>query len=390
MSYFMSHYISGSMFESYLPELCSSAYPETHDCVYQATRAVALASFALQVNHPPSVNLARARYAKALVETNAGIANFQAATQDKTLVSVLLLGLFEALAYEGSSSVHNWTNHIFGVLQLLKLRQHSQESRTGLSQQILTHASYNIRISCIQRRIPVPQELAHIQLEDPDPAAAFGNAVIGELGSIVDACTRFFTQNTAAKGQPDAIFTALELDQELEDLADRLDQMTPAAASDQASPYHDAMGRQFPAQRVAKFRNAVCMMRISLNELIATASSGVESELSNIMSTSTLFSAGCLRRSATDNIAVLGKRILGSIDAHKELRIPIAGSRFMPSARSLFWPLSVLQSCTLCPLEIKDICSATLTKLCSDLNCPQALPGARSSATQEPGPNIDW
>lgn len=388
MSYFMTHYISGSMFESYLPELCSSAYPETHDCVYEATRAVALAAFALQVNHPPCANLARARYAKALVETNARIASLQAATQDKTLVSVLLLGLFEALAYEGSSSVNNWTNHIYGVLQLLKLRQQTRESgqqeeneedRTGLSRQIMAHASYNIRISCIHRRIAVPPELAHMKLEAND-------TVIGELASMVDTFTRLATQH-AANGQPDDIFTALELDQQLEDLADRLDLMTPAAA---ASPYHDARGLQFPAQRVAKFRNAICMLRITLNEHIAAASSGVESELSSVMSTSGLFSAASLRRSAAENIAALGKRIIGSIEAHKELRIPGRDGRFMPSARSLLWPLSVLQSCLLCPPEIKDICSSTLVQLCSDLNCPQALPKPKSSAWQKPGPNVDW
>jgi hypothetical protein len=105
MSHFLSSHVCGSHF-SYLPEV----YKTKGDCITLSTsvRAAAMAAFSRELKEPETMWEARKHYSQAIVLTNQALANPRLAVLDSTLISVLLLSLFETVAQESRDSPTNW------------------------------------------------------------------------------------------------------------------------------------------------------------------------------------------------------------------------------------------------------------------------------------------
>ena len=68
----------------------------------------------------------------AISATNTALRHPRRVKEDNTLISVLLLGFFERLTWEGLSSVQSWKHHIQGSAQVLQLRGRDQiRTRSG-------------------------------------------------------------------------------------------------------------------------------------------------------------------------------------------------------------------------------------------------------------------
>lgn len=373
MAFFMTSYINSSIFESYLPDLyAQSRYEE--DCLRLATEAVAIATFAHRIRSPKYAMHARNTYSKALAQTNAAIANTNTAILDKTLAAVLLLGLFESVAFQGDSSLNNWTSHTFGTLQLLRLRNKRKPENLQLARQLFIHASYNIRISCLQRAKPVPKEL--IDLE-PLAADSHNSRPLAHLVPMLDQVAAIRCK--AATGRtPDLVLQALEIDAELGTFATALHEGMPLTPDADGNvplvQYKDFMNHAFANRRIAKYNNSVRMMRLFLNDFISQGAAAVEAEMAGYMPLSE-FGLGDLQATAAKNIMEITRDVLQTIPMYLEHKDN--GGKFAPSARVLFWPLSVTLSCTACPESVRALIGAHLDKMGSDLNFPQAAAAAK-------------
>ncbi|PNP59908.1 hypothetical protein FNYG_14753 [Fusarium nygamai] len=79
-----------------------------------------------------------------------------------TLGAVLTLGLFESVVSNGKDNISSWTAHTLGTIALLRLRGFQQFGDI-LGRRMCIHAAYNIRVSCINRAVEVPQALIELE-----------------------------------------------------------------------------------------------------------------------------------------------------------------------------------------------------------------------------------
>lgn len=160
VTHFMSSYIPGSQFE-YLPFLYNKSTTESGVVLPATIHAASLASLARDLGENNIMKTARQTYAKALVETNAALADPKKATDDATLISVLLLSLFEALVWEVSNTAENWTAHSQGALALIKLRGEKQ-FETAVGRRLFTQVVNITCVNSMQARKRLPKDLVDL------------------------------------------------------------------------------------------------------------------------------------------------------------------------------------------------------------------------------------
>ncbi|KAF7556935.1 hypothetical protein G7Z17_g1058 [Cylindrodendrum hubeiense] len=266
ITYFMTAFITTSPFYAYLPDLYQSE-PIANDAMSSAIHATAFATFALKTRDVSYMKIARTNYALALAQTNTALASPKDAILDRTLVAVLLLGLFEAIIFQGRESPESWTAHTFGALELLRLRG-KQQFKSKLAQHLFIQTITNIRTSCVQRVVPVPKECLTLHddalqfLDRKDPAL--------RLGPIIDRAASIRNRGKNCPG-PEIIYEARDLDRETVALMDSLEEeLRYTIRSKEDTPPWSFLGvaYRYPSHRVAKYWNAIRMIRMLLNELI--------------------------------------------------------------------------------------------------------------------------
>ncbi|KAK1761667.1 hypothetical protein QBC33DRAFT_337494 [Phialemonium atrogriseum] len=108
------------------------------------------------------LSIAYKTYNTAIASLNVALSIPATSALDDTLLSVLLLGLFEAVLFRGRKSPTSWTAHTHGALALVNMRG-IEQFRTDLGRKMFLHASQNIRGSCAQMSIDPPRELMELQ-----------------------------------------------------------------------------------------------------------------------------------------------------------------------------------------------------------------------------------
>jgi hypothetical protein len=105
LNHFLSSHVCGSHF-NYLPKV----YNNDQDCntLSASVRAAALAALSRELKEPDTMRKAREQYSQALVLVNQALAKPSLAVLDSTLISVLLLSLFETVAQESRDTPTNW------------------------------------------------------------------------------------------------------------------------------------------------------------------------------------------------------------------------------------------------------------------------------------------
>ncbi|KAI4951328.1 hypothetical protein J4E91_004037 [Alternaria rosae] len=113
----------GGQFE-WIPQLLSR--PNIEGTLRESFRALSLAIFANAAKSPAVMRKARVAYGSALEETNRALMSHEAAVKDSTLISVILLGMYEGTVYTDKSSIDRWSKHVSGAYTLFMLRGKSQ------------------------------------------------------------------------------------------------------------------------------------------------------------------------------------------------------------------------------------------------------------------------
>ncbi|KAF2710438.1 hypothetical protein K504DRAFT_262151 [Pleomassaria siparia CBS 279.74] len=110
----------------FLPEMLSG--PNTEEILQRSVRAASLAALAMANKSLQLFKKAQQEYVSALALTNKALRSKQDVTRDSTLVSVILLGMYENFTHQSKDSLQQWVKHVQGACTLICLRGKSQFS----------------------------------------------------------------------------------------------------------------------------------------------------------------------------------------------------------------------------------------------------------------------
>ncbi|KAH8803513.1 hypothetical protein F5884DRAFT_805746 [Xylogone sp. PMI_703] len=171
--YFLKNYAwerpqSSGGFLNYVPILLNDQV-STGTALMDAVLAVGLAGISSTKSCNSRVSiLARERYNRALAATNRALRTDEART-DQTIITVMLLGLFETNTCDAPLSMRSWTQHIRGATQILYLRG-KEQLQTNTGYKIFTQLRTQIMIHALQQHTRIPDfitqwSLANLQHE---------------------------------------------------------------------------------------------------------------------------------------------------------------------------------------------------------------------------------
>ncbi|UNI15409.1 hypothetical protein JDV02_001944 [Purpureocillium takamizusanense] len=378
----MTSYIVATPFEAYLPGLFISECFNDNPCTL-AVSATALATFARRVKCDKYLDMARRNYSSALVRTNEALADTSAAVLDSTLAAVLLLGLFEAVVFQGGQAPTNWTAHTLGAMQLLRLRGKGQ-FKSHVSQKLYAQASNNIKTSCIQKSMPLPADFVAFN-EEVGPLLDPGDPAI-RISPVVDRMARIKAQ-ALIKVDAHLIREAWQLDREIANFGQNMPSKMRYVTHNRSPPNPEAgseFSYDYPNLRTAKVWNALRLLRQFLVTFISNSSQAeldvMGPDLQNTPSHDALLA---LRRYAVNNMGEISEQILATVPSF--LESGLTERRFYPAARSLVWPLTIIESTGISYASHRELAALYLKELACDLNLPQAVHPDR-----DPGHKDDW
>ncbi|KAF8850153.1 C6 zinc finger protein [Acephala macrosclerotiorum] len=385
----MSSFISGSPFE-YLPEIYSTAASTAQDAISSTVLAASFASLSLQVGSEKLMNYARIHYSEALTRTNAVLASSHTAILDSSLVSVLLLGLYEAIAFSGRRSPASWTTHTLGAVQLIRLRG-TKQLGTDLGRRLFVQTCNNIRSSCIQRGVTVPDEFLQLyEQAKPFLDPSIPNMRLGPLSDKMASFKARVRQVLQVQELSGVIHEALQLAEEARVLED----MLPDSWRYQIRPPHmtpswayQGLAHQYPAHRVARHWNILRLSRLYLNCVVWNVAAFVarakEEGMPEISGHCNDLDTGALQAAATANRIQLITDVLASAPQC----VDESGTTFIPAARFLIWPLTVVAEVSPKTEPARQFAIWCLYEIASQARIPQALQAARAVESRS---STDW
>lgn len=100
--------------------------PGCEEILRSSANAACLAGLANSTKNPVIMAKAHAAYGSALRMTNSALRVKETAVKDSTLMSVIMLGLYENFSFQDKRSIQAWSKHVQGASALLKLRGREQ------------------------------------------------------------------------------------------------------------------------------------------------------------------------------------------------------------------------------------------------------------------------
>ncbi|KAE8379369.1 hypothetical protein BDV26DRAFT_259676 [Aspergillus bertholletiae] len=163
LNYFLAHYIvqespPSSGFLSYVPSILT--LDDDNEILQGGILAVGFAGVAHSTRQADLRCRSRAMYTRTIKRMNRALEDPQTARQHSTIVTVLILSLYEF----GESSLDGWDRHIQGATSMLALRGKAQfTTRIGL--QIFRDIFSHLLINCLRMGSPIPAALRMIRAE---------------------------------------------------------------------------------------------------------------------------------------------------------------------------------------------------------------------------------
>ncbi|KAM3084481.1 hypothetical protein ACMFMG_001412 [Clarireedia jacksonii] len=166
-TYFINNFVAEESGPShghfnYLKEMCHNGGMDK--TLSAGLSAVGLAALSNKIRSSQLLSEARHHYTVALQRVNAALRSPTDAVKDSTLLTIMILTVYETVTCTSQLSLKAWTEHINGASALIKLRGPSQfRTRVGVGMfmQITSH----LLISAIQREIPMPPEIVALRAQ---------------------------------------------------------------------------------------------------------------------------------------------------------------------------------------------------------------------------------
>lgn len=194
-SFFVANYVVGSHGPTrglldYVADIYRSQ--SLDEGLISSMKAVGLAGFAHTTHAPYLIKNARYQYVKAIQHTNTALRSPVEAKKDVTLLTIIILGIFESITGSDQRSLRDWAKHVNGASSVVKLRGYDGiESVAG--RRMLVQVTSNLLISCIQRGEPAPDHISDLmnsaieimRTEDSVSNIKFGDPAITVLQSML-------------------------------------------------------------------------------------------------------------------------------------------------------------------------------------------------------------
>lgn len=384
MSHFLDHYMTNTAF-SYLTTHWSSVADQ--HIVQTAVLPVAIAALSHSLKHPQLLDQARNQYSIALSATNDALSKPEWAIRNSTLLSILLLAMYEALTFRGHKSPRNWIMHVNGLATVLKLREQGA-CHDEFGEKLTLHAGNHIMSNCAQQSIPIPR---HVQGFQQRRLTTLGpHTLPGEIGNLIEEVAILST-NIKGMSATNSVIECLRLDCITETAMRRLRITSPYTVLPKTGILGLIYGdqghvHQYSSQNAARQWNNMRAIRLVLHEWIYRTTRGGE---------------GCATGSPSPQDPLfdiwdqLPKRAL--LDFEKTLgdilaSIPYSrgylGSSYTSSTRFLVWPLSKCASSELCSAQAREF----IIKCLTDIGLQDNSEPAKEAAImlQEGVPIEDW
>jgi len=98
---------------------------------------------------------AQRKYNSAVRLISSKLRNIETAKEDQTLITIMLLGLYETNTCDSPQSMKSWTKHINGAAALLQLRGKDQ-LKSPIGYRLFVHLRSQVITNCLQRHATVP------------------------------------------------------------------------------------------------------------------------------------------------------------------------------------------------------------------------------------------
>lgn len=165
----------------YLSTLCTEQ--RANEQLYHSVTSVALAAYANSVRSSEIMKDARQHLVAAIHLVNIALSSHEEATQDHTVISIMLLSTFETITCRNQQSLVDCDLHLRGATTIISLRGHRQlQSTSGL--QLFLQMCSNVLLGCLQRSVRVPEPILKLRveaktfLEKDDPAWQLSEIVV--------------------------------------------------------------------------------------------------------------------------------------------------------------------------------------------------------------------
>jgi hypothetical protein len=350
-----------------------------------AVLAPAIAIFSHEQKRPSLMHIARKYYLAAITETSLGLTSIQHAVKDSTLMSINLLTLFEARAFQGRSSPTDWTIHIEGAVELIRLRGNDQ-FKSVLGQALFLDTVNNIRTSCAQRRIALPapiMDLLQTLLQNDSPPLSYGLLEIG-VGNVVDNIIELVARMQAGavydKNYTAVIIEGRLLDSQVTELCRQLwnIQAYSVLPTDISVVWrYNGLAHEYENPQSARLWNLLRMLRLYLNKWVCRAYKkadfeqeekegkllGIDPDFQHIPET------------AVANTTRMAEDILSSVPyfANLILSESSSSSSMSSTVRWLIWPLSVVAVSPLSPVSMQSHARDCLRRLGEGMGLVQGV-----------------
>jgi hypothetical protein len=265
MGHFVNSFVGGSHFD-YLPDMYSNAC--TAAPLQLSTYAAALANLARERREPEMMKSAQSFYGRALKQTKAALLSNEVRL-DSTLVSVLVLSLYETIALDGQNPSKSWDTHTDGATTLLQLRG-PEALKTDMGQKLYIQVSNNIRVSCVQRAVPLPA--AFVELDRQASVYLNRSNPVLYFWPIVDEFIQLQVMEKDSSTEPMALLKqALKLEQMLVEICSSLSESGVYEVLDTENTPSEAFQNSahwYLDHRVARLWNTIRLTRIYVSESI--------------------------------------------------------------------------------------------------------------------------
>ncbi|KAJ4984497.1 hypothetical protein SVAN01_10049 [Stagonosporopsis vannaccii] len=132
--------------------------PGCEEIVRSSVNAASLAALANSTKNAVIAAKAYAAYGSALQMTNSALCVKETAVKDSTLISVILLGLYENFVFHDERSIQAWAKHVQGASALINLRG-KEQFQSSTARRIFRQFYCIVLLVCLESGTPVPSGL---------------------------------------------------------------------------------------------------------------------------------------------------------------------------------------------------------------------------------------
>jgi hypothetical protein len=193
------------------------AEPHVEELLKSSVNAVSLAGFGNAMKSPVIMQKARSAYVAALQMANKALKDHDTAVRDDTLVSVIMLGMYENMVFKDKRSIDVWAQHVAGACTLIDLR--GPEQFKGSVARRIFHQFYGVALLVALERGTLVHKGLHDLYEDLRPNSDYEIHGRQWTTRIVDVMHDAINLNQNKTSDPlTMLTTAMKIDRELDEV----------------------------------------------------------------------------------------------------------------------------------------------------------------------------